>query len=341
METNGNFYFRDRVLRSRARMILKEFAASLKFGPVWREGDMMVLTLIGPAYEEPVYITSDRAMERGCLTVTEVSEAGSVPRLAALNQCGLHVFMAEGEELKGAKQNRTLNTSLLLPPHKRTVIPVSCTEEGRWQYRGRRFGRTDSWIPASLRHLKSRELSRRLLRKEGFYSDQMKIWDHIRRMEHMTPEMKSNTHALRDMIDARRARDQVRKEGFEPVRGQVGLAVFHRGRLLGADVITRPAVFGELFPKIMESYRLEIFLRTHGKVPGDIWELEGRRYNPRAARNMFKRLVELAVSGRLAAVKSPGDGIDIRMESTHAGGFALEYEGKIIHLSVYPTYEMY
>lgn len=46
--------------------------------------------------------------------MTEVSEAGSVPSLRVVNKGERAVFLLDSEELVGAKQNRILNTSVLI-----------------------------------------------------------------------------------------------------------------------------------------------------------------------------------------------------------------------------------
>jgi ARG and Rhodanese-Phosphatase-superfamily-associated Protein domain len=72
-------------------------------------------------------------------TVEEVSEGGSVPDLLVTNLGGSRVLFLEGEELRGAKRNRVLNTSVLVAAHSKTRIPVRCVEQGRWRYRSRHF----------------------------------------------------------------------------------------------------------------------------------------------------------------------------------------------------------
>lgn len=86
----------------------------------------------------PAYITLSEALQRSTLTVTEISVQASVPDLLVANCGDLPVLVLDGEELAGAKQNRVLNTSVLLSAHSETIIPVSCTEHGRWSRR-RRF----------------------------------------------------------------------------------------------------------------------------------------------------------------------------------------------------------
>ena len=52
--------------------------------------------------------------------VEEVSEGGSVPNLLVTNAGDARVLFLEGEELRGTKQNRVLNTSVLVAAHSKT-----------------------------------------------------------------------------------------------------------------------------------------------------------------------------------------------------------------------------
>lgn len=85
------------------------------------------------------YLVLDDALATGRFRITEVSESGSVPRLLAINDNGSPVFLLDGEELVGAKQNRVLNLSMMLAPKSRTEIPVSCVEAGRWRTESHAF----------------------------------------------------------------------------------------------------------------------------------------------------------------------------------------------------------
>ncbi len=98
------------------------------------------------------YLLADEAIGEKLLTVEEVSEAGSVPDLLVENKGNTRVLFIEGEELIGAKQNRILNTSILIAAKSKARIPVSCVEQGRWGYKSKFFGSSGSHSPSKLRY---------------------------------------------------------------------------------------------------------------------------------------------------------------------------------------------
>ena len=74
----------------------------------------------------PDYVTLDEALAGKFARVTEVSEGGSVPELKLVNDSDNSVFLMEGEELVGAKQNRVLNTSVLIAARSK-VTPTTAS----------------------------------------------------------------------------------------------------------------------------------------------------------------------------------------------------------------------
>ena len=84
-------------------------------------------------------MTLDEALSSGNFEVMEVSEGGQVPELRVVNDGDTRVLLLDGEELIGAKQNRIINLTILVPARANVVIPVSCVEAGRWHRQSRRF----------------------------------------------------------------------------------------------------------------------------------------------------------------------------------------------------------
>src|SRR5262245_53809482 len=106
----------------------------LKLGASQAFRNLAVIPLIGPSIPGEHYVLLDDALEQGSALVSEVSEGGSVPVLRFENNGDLSVLLVDGDELQGARQNRIMNLSLLVPAHTRMPIPVSCVEQGRWAY---------------------------------------------------------------------------------------------------------------------------------------------------------------------------------------------------------------
>ena len=64
-----------------------------------------------------------------------------------------------GEELAGVKQNRIVNTTILVQGNATIVIPVSCVEHGRWSYDSPRFRSKERMMSSNLRAMKSEQVN--------------------------------------------------------------------------------------------------------------------------------------------------------------------------------------
>ena len=103
------------------------------------------------------YNTLDEAMKAESLEVTEVNESGSVPALLVTNKSDAPAFLMAGEQLIGAKQNRILNVSMMLPASTTLTVPVSCVEAGRWNRRSHKFSSGGSMSHGMLKKMLSNQ----------------------------------------------------------------------------------------------------------------------------------------------------------------------------------------
>ena len=130
---------------------------ALEVGEPLSHGALTVIPLLAPRQAEPDWLTLAEA--GAAVTITEVSAGGEVPTLSLLNDAGRPVLLLDGEELIDAKQNRILNATVLVAAHAALRIPVSCVEQGRWSYRGKRFDGSDASLFASARAKKAVRVS--------------------------------------------------------------------------------------------------------------------------------------------------------------------------------------
>jgi hypothetical protein len=161
---------------------------------------LRIFPILGPSHDEPTY----RLLEGDALTavqVTETSPSGNVPELSVKNDLDVRVFLMDGQELVGAKQNRILNTDVLVSAKSSITIPVSCVEAGRWHHNSATFSPGKSASHA-IRAAKS-ERVKLSLRASGHHdADQRAVWDEVQGS--MTRSGSSSpTRALHDAYQQR------------------------------------------------------------------------------------------------------------------------------------------
>ena len=166
-----------------------------RVGTPLRHENLTVFPLFTTTTRPLDYLMADEAMAAGLVVVEEVTEGGSVPTLRATNRGESPVLFLEGEELRGAKQNRILNTSILVAARGRAAIPVSCVESGRWRYSSRHFSSSGARVHCRLRHTLRASVSRSLRSGMGHRSDQHAVWQEVDRLQ-SSLGTSSPTHAL-------------------------------------------------------------------------------------------------------------------------------------------------
>ena len=279
-------------------------------------GDLAVFPLIRPGTAAPAYLTLSEAISKHLVQITEVSEGGSVPQL-----------LLDGEELVGAKQNRVLNLTVLVPAMSKTVIPVSCIEQGRWHWRSRHFEAANRTLYASARAEKMAQVSQSMREEDGYRSDQHAIWESIGRKA-ANFEMHSPTGAASDLYEDRSALLDHMVSKVKPQTDQVGAAFMVRDRLVGAELFGSAQGFSSLLPKLVRSYGLDA-----------IDARESARVRRRRAASDPATLVKTFLAKLLSAtaLRKPalGLGEDLRLEERDLVGAALVHEGEVVHLSAF------
>ena len=266
----------------------------------------------------PGYVTLREAIAAEQAVITEVSEGGSVPELRVVNKGDARILVLDGEELRGAKQNRVLNTTILIGKHSSLVVPVSCTEQGRWSYATPQFAESEVVADRQVRYAMKQSVNASLVAGAGHRSDQGRVWSEVGAL-HERHGTASPTSAMRDAYQTRKADLDTILAAFPLQDGQQGMLVLHGARVVGMDLVSRAPQYAELHDKLLRSYAFEALVRD-GK-PGD-----------RAVADAFlERIADL--SGR--RYKSPGLGWDVRYEGGGVLGSALTYRGHAVHAAFF------
>jgi ARG/rhodanese/phosphatase superfamily protein len=222
----------------------------VRVGEPIRHEALAVFPLFSPNGAGVEYLLSDEAIQAGSVTVEEVSEGGSVPDLLVTNQSDSRVLFIEGEELQGAKQNRVLNTSVLVAAHSKTPIPVSCVEQGRWRYRGRGFSPSGSHSSSKLRRLLKQSVTGSLKAGEGYTSDQIGVWKEVTRQ--MTSLGSSSpTSAMADTYKAYQERLAEFRDRLKYVEGATGVAVAVGKQVVALDLFDKPSTCAKVWDRLL------------------------------------------------------------------------------------------
>ena len=274
----------------------------------------------GPSDEEDLTLL-DEALEEGTLRVEELGEQGSVPELRIVNGGTRPVLVLEGDELVGAKQNRIVNSSVLVASGSDLILPVSCVERGRWSRKPRAFSRSAGSPHLSLRRIKARSIHDSLRRHRGHASDQGAVWEEVDRVAalHDAP---SPTSALQDT----RERLSARLAAFQALAGELpagtrGVAVAIGARPMLVEVLAGPRSFSRIFHKLLVGYALEALEHgSDGAAPD------------RPAVDGFVRSMAAAPREEHPAV---GEGTDVRFGSESLSGYALVRDGSVLHAAAF------
>ncbi len=304
---------------SLAAAVVRDWSSRLRVSEPVRYGALTLFPVVQPSPPPPIPLAlADTAIESGGVIVEEVHEAGSVGRLRVRNASDLPVLIPEGAILIGAKQNRVVQWSVVVASEEAVELPVSCVEQGRWAYRGRRF-RTGTTAPLSVRRSYHRPRRYRLRGERADHRDaQLAVWQEVAMcLDEVSAE--SRTSSLTDGFEKLQEDLAEYTRRFELPAQTVGVVVQMGGGIVGADLFGRSDMFRRQMERLIQGYAFDAIRRG-----GD-----GR---PKSCDEARKFLDELAQGARPAS-RQVGLGMRLTTASDVAEGTALVYEGQLCHWS--------
>jgi hypothetical protein len=260
------------------------------------------------------YVSLEEALPLG-LRVTEVDAAGSVPELRVANPLDAKVLLYDGEELLGAKQNRILNVTVLVPEASETTVPVSCVEEGRWHARSAAFAPAAHAAYPELRRRKAERLSAAPLERGVAQSA---VWEEVR-AKSARMQVDSATGAAADIYRSHEDDLAALRRAFPLQPGQSG-ALLALGDRLCLDYVSRPDAFARLYPKLLDGYLLDALEVLDGKPGADV--------------EAFAAALDGAARSRRP---SAGLGEDVRLRGDGVVGSGLELDGELVQLCAFTS----
>jgi len=286
-------------------------------------GALTVFPIVGGTVARD-YMLLSHAVEKGLAVITEQSTGGNVPVIVIENKGKALLLGIQGEEYVGAKQNRTLNVSVLAGPGK-TEIPVTCTEAGRWGYdRNVAFSAGEYETP-EIRGGKHREISARAKMRgvplaAKFAADQNKVWSRVSQAASLH-SVESGTSALNDVYSSGKVSAAIDEivNGIKLPEGTRGMVVAMGGKMVGADVFEDTEVFASMWSRLSRSYAMSA-LHAKGTPP---------------SMEAAETFINAPTGASWNASPSPGQGEDVRWEGQNFAAASLVWQSRHLHASLF------
>ncbi len=283
-------------------------------------GPLTVFPVFGPA-PQLEYVSFAQAHGLG-VTVKELDGGAQVNNLLVINPTNTPVLLFEGEEVLGAQQNRTFDTSVLVPARSQLQVPVSCVEAGRWD--GGRA--TERFQPApqaaypELRRLKNQAVRQSVALGNEARADQGAVWAEVAARGHSMPAAPAPTGAMHDVFENSRGRLHEFCGAVRLHDGQIGALAAIGGKLTVLDHVSRPDVFAVLHGPLVQGYALDAL---------------GVGDETASMLDHADAFLEHLMTARLTEHDGIGLGRDVRFTAPGVGGAGLVAGDELVQLSAF------
>jgi len=298
----------------------------MKLGESQRHESLTIFPLLDPVARSLPYLLLADALQVGIVQLVELG-TGTVPEVLVENDSELDVLILDGEQLIGAKQNRTVSRTILVPARTKITLPVSCMEHGRWRFTSGRFRHAGHHSPSKVRrHARKAEAdcAASMMRASPsvLARAQGAVWSEIADSS-VRLGGRSPTGALDHLYELKALDLDAWSKRFPWVDDQVGLIAFLGEKPLGLDMIGGHRLYARLHKRLVTGYIMDAF------TAGPSYERIAVGADSAAA---FLKKVRGA---NRTAAPTVGRGT-YRVLSGRVMGGELEDKGGLVHLSAFP-----
>ena len=265
-----------------------------------------------------------QAIAKKTIEVFEKAKA-NVTEVLARNLGVAPILLVEGEILVGAKQNRVVTATVLIPAGATVPVAVGCVQQGRWHFVSPQFdiGSMPAEPQLRARHVyESASVGRH---------DQARLWSDVAALmrgrgvhspsDDYVEALAAHARAVHDRGD-----EEARERAFDVVPGQIGVLVRGpdrrdgRTRLLGIEMLGAPGLWAAMAFRMMRSYFFGVGMPAGG---------EGAEPDPRGWLDEIARAT-------ITAHPTAGLGSRLALRGARVAGAGLWHEGRPAQLAVFP-----
>jgi hypothetical protein len=296
---------------------IEECIKALELGNPFNYRNLTVVPVYAKSVRDKTdYVTLDEAVRNGYITISEL-DGGRVPQVRLSNNSGHYILLVAGEILIGCRQDRLVGRDALIGPKSKDVIlPVYCSEQGRWTSKGNNFAIEESQAQPLLRG------------KIYARTSQGEIWAGIAKHSQALG-VRSASGALQDVYRDEKVEKKIQTyvdklEEFPRLEEDaVGVVVGLGDRIIGVDIFANPGVFNNLWPKLLKSY-VALAISEEGQS-GSLTQEQAKDILNEVYRAKFSQQSGLDL------------GEDLQANPAGMICSALAYRSGVVHLGAFPT----
>ncbi len=215
---------------------------------------------------------ADKSKNKEYLTLPEaivkkqvvVRETGNVNVLKIDNLSNAAIFIQSGEIVKGGRQDRALQSDMLISPRAQGVdLPCFCVEHGRWS---ERVGESSSQFNSASEFVVGNNMQK-AIKKDA---DQGQVWAQVEAKQgqlsrtltkpvasNISPSSFQLTLEQKSVKDATQMQFNALSDVVNKEKDAIGYAVAINGKISNADIYGSGALFKKLWPGLLRSAVIE------------------------------------------------------------------------------------
>jgi hypothetical protein len=271
-------------------------------------------------------ISLESAFKSNSVTITELKEQ-QVNAVELHNLSNSYIFILDGDIIKGAKQNRVINTSILVAPKGKAIIPVSCIEEGRWDDTDDNFNYSMHIAHNSIRYDKLNQINNKNKKEFNFRASQQTVWNNVEKNIHcLVAESPTKSHT--DMFEKFNVDLESMTNHFDIHKDSNGILIFVNNKLISCEIFNSKKLYSDYFNKILISAAMEAKIKNNIKVSDKI-DLQKAKIK---LKNIFKEYQDNI--DNVKSNKAVCEGNEMRLNSNDRSYYGLIFSNEAIHKNI-------
>jgi len=264
------------------------------------------------------YLSLSEAMDKNQVQISEVNKKGLFTKLRVSNKSSNDIIILNGELIIGSqiRQDRIVDSTVLIPGHATVLINTFCGEQYRWSPRlSNKISTSETLYFSSGRANNAADINTKL-------SKQYRIWSEI--SEKISDfNVKSFTNSVDQIYKKKKVNVEEIVNFFKIPSEAVGVALGINHQLVNIDIFSNNYMLQNYLPKIIRSLALDSFKEKSRK--SDLKKKDVHR---------FLRQIHHADKQKCKVVEG-ALGEELKFNNASVAGSILFHKEQTVHFSAF------